>query len=130
MTIDFGTDLKCGDDLDPAMGEVSGIDLMRQVVRHRLTTRRGSLLRYPDYGIDVRDLLSEGVDDDALAQIPATIDAELAKDERILSSTTVAEWNEATGKLTLTITITLAEGPFDLVLSVDRVTVELLGGTA
>ncbi len=128
MSTDFGVDLKCDDDLDPAMGEVSGLDLMRQAARHRLTTRRGSLLRYPDNGIDVRELLSEGVDETTLAQIPSTVDGELAKEQRFLSSTTVATWDEAAAKLTLTITIETAEGPFDLVLSVTKVTVELLGG--
>lgn len=129
MSTDFGIDLKCGDDLDPGMGQVSGIALMHQAVRHRLTTRRGSLLRYPDYGIDVRDLLSEGVDETALAQIPSAVDGELAKDERILASETVATWDASASKLTLAITIETAEGPFDLVLSVDKVTVELLGGS-
>lgn len=125
---DFGTDLRCGNDLDPGMAEVSGLELIGQAVHHRLTTRRGSLLRYPDYGIDVRDLLSEGVDETTLAQIPSIVDGELAKDERILSSTTVATWAEASATLTLTITIETAAGPFVLVLAVDKVTVELLGG--
>jgi len=125
---DFGHDLSCMADLDPAMGEVEGLEGLEQAAYRRLTTPRRQLLGDEFYGIDVRDFLSAEVPD--LAQIPATIEAELRKEERILGVTTVATWDAKTSKLRLVITCEAAEGPFSMTLDVTDVSVALLAGGA
>jgi hypothetical protein len=126
MTIDFGSDLACSDDLDPGMGEASGILGVKQACYRRLITQRGQLLGDPSYGLDVRDFLSAEVTATALAQIPGTVDAELLKDERVASSSTVATWDARTSRLRLAITIETAAGPFTMTLAVDNVAAVLL----
>jgi hypothetical protein len=120
----LGTDLWCEDDLDPAMPEVSGVLLLAQAAHGRLITARGQLLDDGNYGTLVRDFLSAETPD--LAAIPAAIEAELKKEQRIETVTTVATWDKASATLTLVITCTTALGPFTLTLAVTEISVELL----
>jgi len=77
MTTDYGIDLVCWDDLDEAMSEA---DSVCAYVYRRITTRKGSLIDDPDWGIDVLEMLSGKAD---IASIRAQIVAELSDDDRV-----------------------------------------------
>lgn len=82
----FGLDLSCVDDLDPGMGEVSGVTMLDEAAHRRINTPRTQLLPDQDYGIDVFDLLNSENTPAQLAQVPGLVDQELVKDERIAAS--------------------------------------------
>jgi phage baseplate assembly protein W len=122
--VDFGTDLSCTDDLDPAMAEVSGITLLAQAIYRRLTTPRGALWEDPDYGFDVRELLSSTMTPAQIASIPGQVRTEVQKDERIQSAD-VRVMRTTALELEIGITCVTELGPFSLVLSVTAAAVAL-----
>lgn len=114
-------------DLDPMFGLVSGRTALAQAIARRLTTRRG-LLEWigddPEYGHDVREYLGEDVGARAEFVIASRVQAECLKDERVRAAQVTATL--AAERLTLSIKLTDADGPFRLTLAVTGVTVELL----
>lgn len=124
----YGTDLSCISDLDPSMAEVSGRLLLAQACVRRLTTPRGGLIDDPNYGYDVTQFLNDDLNPADLQRIASAIDAELVKDERVLSSTT--QITLISNVLTIATQMTPSGGPsFSLVLAVSAVTVSLLQPT-
>ena len=126
MTVDFGTDLSCTDDLDETMKEISGQDVLAQAIYRRLTTPRGQLIDDPDYGIDVRSFLSRGVDAGKLREIEGTIRQEVLKDERVANVTAKATIDYKTYSITVSLIVTTGDGPFRLVFSITADTIEFL----
>jgi phage baseplate assembly protein W len=104
--------------------------ILAQAVYRRLNTKKGSLWTDPTYGISVQDYVLAGLTTDALARIPAEVQAELEQDERIGSAAVTATRTrtEAGGyALELTITITpKTSGTFSLVLAVSELSVQIL----
>lgn len=116
----YGIDLSCISDLDPAMVEVSGRIALAQACVRRLQTPRGGLLEDPNYGYDIIGEIDGDMTSGDLARVGAQVDAELQKDERVLTSTTAATLI-APGLLVLNITLQDQAGPFRLVLSASAV---------
>lgn len=123
---DFGADVSIFPDLDPGFTPLTGPRVVAQAIARRLSTPRGSLAFYPDYGIDVRDWVNETITRDRLAQFRRMIEAEIVRDERVLSGSASLAFNTQTSDLQIAVTITTADGPFSLVLGVTAVTVSLL----
>ncbi len=124
MTIDFGTDFDCTDDLTLEMREVSGPLVLAQNVYRRLSTPRGMLLEDPDYGKDLREYLHRGLTATERAAIPGEVRAEVLKEERIASATVrVVAFSDE--EMTLEIYCESAEGPFSLTLDVTATAVTL-----
>jgi phage baseplate assembly protein W len=128
MATDFGTDLHCADDLDPTMPEVTGRVALVQAILRRLSTPPGSLFYDPDYGIDVREYVGEGLDAADLFYVQTEIERECLKDERVRAAQARVSLDASTGVLTISLQLRDATGPFRLVLSVDQVTLTLLSG--
>jgi phage baseplate assembly protein W len=144
-TVDYGTDLFCGYgtttldypdattrtslivDIDEGFTEVSGRTQLMQALVRRLITPRSTLPGDPNYGTDLRRWLNSDVDATTITnQIAAETDAELLQDERVKRSSTVATYDGT--KLTTTITVTDAAGPFKLVLAITDVSIKVLEG--
>lgn len=126
---DYGLDLACTSDILPNAGEVSGLDNLTQALYRRLITARGGLIDDPAYGFDTTTLVDEAQTRRQVAMIASQIDGELTKDERVRRSQTTGEFVQtslSSGKYIATIEITTADGPFQMVMAVSRVTVELL----
>lgn len=124
---DFGTDLSCGTDLDPLLRDVSGSDLMEEVCQRRLYCRPGDDLTNPvDNTLDARDFLSTGITPSDLPRIGGQCASALLGDQRIYTATVAATFNPNLNVLTLNITGTGAQGPFNLTLAVTAVTIEVL----
>lgn len=120
MVTDFGRDLSCTDDLDPTMREVVGFELMREAVHRRLRTRRGLLIDDPNYGIDALDYVNGEMTAVELASIPAQIEGEIRKDERI-AECTITQTSTAAGGVALNVLCETAAGPFSLTIPVTQV---------
>jgi hypothetical protein len=121
----YGSDLSCVFDLDPAMAEISGRLLLAQACARRIITPRGGLIDDPNYGYDITQFLNDDLSPSDLARIASGIDGELVKDERVFASSTTV--NFALNTLTIATTMTPSAGPtFALVLAVSNVTVAIL----
>ncbi len=120
--VDYGHDLSCITDLDPAMLEIDGRLVLAQALARRLITPRGGLIDDPNYGYDLRLFLNDDQTAAAVAMIGSGIDAEFLKDERVLASTTTVTFTTR-GVLTTVSSITDNIGPFSLVLGVGGLTV-------
>jgi hypothetical protein len=120
----YGRDLVCVDDIDPQLAETDpdGLESFAQDLYHRLTTARGSLPDDPNFGFDVRALLSKGLTQADIRSAVTQIEGELQKDDRGVAyeveltqtgSLAIPSW-------LLRITVTPADGSstFDLVLAV------------
>lgn len=125
MSTDYGRDLWCdGEDIDPTGREVTGVLNVEQRLQRRLATRRGSLLSAPNDGIDLRDEVNDSLDSlIGFTQLAAKVKTECMRDEEVLTATVTGGFIAATRTLTLRIFGETAQGPFDLVLSIDKVSV-------
>lgn len=126
MSVDFGTDISCTDDMSEVAKEISGQDVLAEAIYRRLTTPRGQLLDDEDYGIDVRSFLSRGIDPGKLREIEGTIRQEVLKDERVANVTAKATVDYKTYSMSVSLIVTTGEGPFRLVFEVTADTVEFL----
>lgn len=125
-TTDFGTDFSFLSQLDPNFGLVSGVANLGQALAHRLETPRGGLFYDANYGTDIRDRLNDNMGAGIVAQIGADAQAECSKDERVLSCTANAQFNNQTDELTLNVAVQTSSGPFLFVFGVTQASVALL----
>jgi phage baseplate assembly protein W len=128
--VDFGEDLSCTTDLDPRCVTVTGNRLVGEAIFRRLTTPRGRLLSDRNYGIDIRDYINADMGPKDVAAMQSAIHAECMRDDRIVGcDVLITPPAEGDGTYVLTITLETGNGPFDLTLSVNDVTVALLSVT-
>src|SRR5574337_487746 len=106
---DFGQDVSTFPDLDPSFSALTGPRVVAEAIARRLSTPRGSLPFYPDYGIDVRDWVNESITRDRLAQFRRALEAEVVKDERVDSADSAIAFNTQTGEMQLSIILTTAD---------------------
>lgn len=124
-SVDYGTDLSWADDLDLLGRSVTGTELLGQAVYRRLRTPRGSCLDAPDDGLDVAEFLSAALTEARIAAIPALVQQEILKDERIADVT--VNMSRFSDGFNLTIWCTPAGGPsFELTIDVTAAAVKLL----
>jgi len=123
---DFGRDIWCDSSLRTGR-MASGVTLVAQNALHRLTTPRGTLRGGEDeanYGIDLEAEIGKVASDSEVERLKGLVRAELLKDERI-DSVEVSITRTSLGASTeyaIAITGYTADGPFDLVLGSDGVT--------
>lgn len=123
---DYGRDLWCLNDLDPAGAEVSGLQCLAQALYRRLITVRGTLIGDRNYGYDLTQLLNDDLSAADLPRIAASVDAEFLKDERVKASESVAQLMNG-GVLNVTSLVTPSVGPtFRLTVAASALTVQLL----
>lgn len=122
----YGVDISCVDDLDPMFSLVEGNTTLAQAILRRLSTPRGGLLDDASYGYDVRSLLCNESTPARLAAAKMAIQTEVEKDERILSCDADLDFNFGLETLAIRLSVTTRSGPFRLVLSADKVNVEIL----
>lgn len=123
---DLGTDIDFTTDIGLRWNLATGRRNLGNALARRLSTPRGTLDYDPDYGFDLRDSLSAGLTRTQLAQLRASIVDECEKDERVDNCDADVIYNPFTSGLTVNLTVTTADGPFDLILLVTSVTVALL----
>lgn len=129
-TTDFGRDLLATTQLFTGRS-VTGPILVAAALVRRITTPRGRLYFHRGYGRDVRELLGAAVGPNWASSVEAQLKAECLKEPRVIRSSlkvSVTEIKGPTGsRVEIAIEGSCAAGPFDFVLSVDKVTLALLG---
>jgi hypothetical protein len=133
MAVDFGRDISCVTSLRTGRF-ATGARLVAEAAYRRITTPRGSLIggeEEADYGIDLVDMVGETDSPSLALALPAQITTELRKDERIdtVDVDVVRRVEGPAVTYDIAIHCTTAAGPFTLKVSVNDVTVELLGIT-
>jgi hypothetical protein len=133
MTTDFGRDTACIDSLRTGR-YATGVRMLAQRCYHRLITPRGMLRggeHEGNFGLDLAGMVgSTGSVALLSASIGASIENELRKDAEVESASAIVEATvDSDGSMSWTISVDVqsALGPFNLVLGVSGVTVELLG---
>ena len=130
MTTDFGQDTYCLNSL--ATGRYARkARVVGQRCYHRLITVRGTLRggrHERNFGLDLSGMVGATVDKALTAGMPQRIKNELKKDPEVITvAATIAESTVAgLTKWIITIRATTDVGPFELVLSVSEVSVDLL----
>ncbi|HEY8922881.1 MAG TPA: hypothetical protein VIU64_00800, partial [Polyangia bacterium] len=122
---DFGTDIAGWQYLAPVWGLASGRLNLCYAIARRLTTPAGALDDHPEYGYDIRQLLNDDFTAPKLSAARASIQAQCEADERVQSAA-VSVSLPADGRMTITIQLEDAIGPFDFVMSVDNVSAAIL----
>lgn len=121
--IEGTVDIDCVDDLKPHMPSVSGRLALAQRLARRLTTPRGRLPFWPNFGTDLRQFLLSKTRSE---QISAAAEDECVKDEQVESVTIQTEILRDGRELNLTIFVTDAEGPFRFTLEIADAKANLL----
>lgn len=127
---DFGLDTSCTTSMHTAV-YATGVRLVAEAAFRRLITRKGELLgdeEEREYGFHVGDYLGSCTSPSQLAAAPGLIRAELLKDERITSADVfVTETGTASERAwEIAIDGYTGAGPFELVLAVSAVTIDIL----
>ena len=128
---DFGFEISCTDSIKTGH-YVSGARLVAEAAYRRLITPRGMLSggeEEDNYGFDVMDAIGSVSTASEAASLPGRIQTELLKDDRLQSVDVVVTPSTSGPSTTFNIDITghTAAGPFNLVLAVSSVTVDILG---
>lgn len=129
----YGTDLSVTPnangilDIQPTLQYATGINVLVQSLICRQMCVRGTVIDAPNEGIDLRSYLRSGLTQAQLSDLPAVVQKELQRDQRVKSVTVTGNFNTETNTLTMNETITPVTGsPFSLTLAVSSVTVTLL----
>lgn len=125
MATDFGSDLDVRDDLPVTDRVVSGLPNLGNALYRRLITPNGTLIGDPDYGLDVRQLLSMGMTAQLLAPWMDQISTECEKDDRVLSAST-SYTVLGPDSVQLDVVIQTADGPFTLVALAGQLSLQLI----
>ena len=111
---------------------VSGVRVIAESVFRRLSTPRGTVANAPTFGYDLSGYLGAVGGRIGAVALPAIVEAEVLKDDRIQAASCEVEFERDGGDETLTITLSVVPldeaDSFDLTLSVDDATVALVGG--
>lgn len=126
---DLGQDVSCFSGLDPSFTLVGGLANLGQALLHRLQTPRGGLFYDSNYGTDIRAYCNDTITAEKIAQVAAAVQAECVKDERVEACSASVNFDFTTKTLNIGLTGSTSSGPFQFILAVTSVTIELLEPT-
>lgn len=106
-------DVHCVDDFLPSMPAVSGHVALAQRLARRLTTPRGRLPYWPEFGYDLRQVLLSKRSPHVVA---AAVEAECLKDEQVES--VEATLSVVGTAMILVLAVADAGGPFEFTLTI------------
>lgn len=125
----YGTDFAIAGnplDLDPGMRVTSGRSLLSQSLACRFSTPRGACIDCPNDGMDLRDMVSDGLTLPQLNAMQGTIQNEALKDVRVKKCTATLSFSLQTSTLTVVMNVESLYGPFQFTLAVTSVSVTIL----
>ncbi len=130
MASTYGEDVSVfyqGDqDIDPTGELISGPRRVLEACAKRLMTVQGTMFWDPDYGYDLLGRVGARVSSVGIERIRSGIREQLLLEEAVQAVPTIEFATVATGQYRVTIGVTLAEGPFALVLSVNTLTSKIV----
>ncbi len=127
---DLGVDISCVIDIDPMFRTVGGPTAVAQRHGRRFRTSTGQLLEHPLYGYDIRNLLNASGSQRTVFRLKSIIEQQMLRDEETDSVVVDVTYVESAKSLRIRAHGQTSEGPFDLVLAVTEVTVEILEAAA
>lgn len=129
---DYGTDFSAlvNTAPDEQFTLITGRRVLAESLARRLTCPPGGLFWAPSEGIDLRASVRARLDKTKLTTLKAQIQAQLTRDERVLSAVASPTYDVAAKKLTISISAETADGPFSFVLSVTDAKTEIFGFTS
>ena len=131
MATNYGQDSYCLNDILLIDTQVTDpIVLIGQRLARRLTTPRGALAAVgddPDQGWDCLQYVNAKLTSAQITIAQAQIQAECLKDEEVLSA--AVRMTFSGNALTIAISGTSSQGPFNLTVAIDQLTVQLIFGT-
>lgn len=122
--VDYGTDIEHLYDLGLRWGLVSGQANLAMAIVRRLSTTRGTLYYDLSYGFNLLEALNQSFTVTSLAALRSQIVAEVLKDQRVDTCRASVQTGQDT--LTVVLEIVSADGPFDLVLGINALSVDVL----
>lgn len=126
MATDYGTGIGGPTDLPAQWYYASGLPNLANNIARRLMTPRGSMSWAPTEGYDVRQLVNLEATARNRAAAEAAIAAEVERDDRVVACDATITRVSAQSIL-VALVITASDGTFPLVLSVNSLTVSVLG---
>jgi hypothetical protein len=126
MATDFGKSIAGPTDIPSQFYYATGIKNLGNHIARRLITPRGSMSWALNDGYDVRQLVNAEFTPNARARAEAAISAEVEKDDRV-EACAAAITRLSPEAIAVTLRVTTADGTFPLVVSVNSLTVALLG---
>src|SRR5271165_4957596 len=125
--VNFGTcwGTPNGQDLSSPSYMATGNLCVAEAILRRWTTGPGELVDDPNYGYNLNDLISDDLSPSDLMRAGQRAGAEAQKDERVLKCVATVTLTVA-GVLTVGATVVTAKGPFQFVVNVSAVSVNLL----
>lgn len=124
----LGTDVDSSFGVPLRWGLATGPKNLGNAIARRLSAARGTLFYDESYGYDLRGSLNAGFTKTQIAGMQSAITAEVEKDERVQSCDTSVVYTFATSSLQVKLIIDPGDGPFELILLVTDVTIEILNG--
>lgn len=126
-----GRDIYCLDALRPGVW-ARGLQLVGQRCYRRLITPRGALRGGEDeenFGLDLAEFIGSSDGATVAAMLPVMTRNELLKDPAVDDVTVSAQRTEIAKRVTwrLTISVSTTDGDLTLIVSVDGVTIDLIG---
>lgn len=123
IVTDYGKDIRIG----KVVSTQDGLDNLITALVRRLSTATGSLFYDLEYGLDLRIFLNTEITPSTLDLIRVQVENQLELDKRVESVRCDISFNPQAFQLDLNIQVVpIIDEEFTLVLSVDKVTVELL----
>jgi hypothetical protein len=122
----LGLDVRVFPMLDASLTPSSDWRTFADSLVRLILTPPGLLAFHPDRGFDVRDFLNDEVTQETLFLLQSGCKTELERDERVDEASVSASYDSSAQKITLSISIQSASGPFNLVVAVDSLTATLL----
>ncbi len=116
-------------DLDPTFAVIAGTTAVAETVARGLLMPRGRLVDVggdQSFGFWLRGYLAKRITALTLQEIKQGCEREALLDERVLSATAAVAYDLSAQRLAVSMTGTTRNGPFDLVVSVGKLTAELL----
>jgi hypothetical protein len=126
MPVDLGTDVSSYPDYDPMGTLVSGTVALCQRIARRLTNPRGAWSWAPNECTDVRAYLNDAITPDRLAAMKNDIEREALREEAVQTANADVSFNAQSMNLTIHLTGTTANGPFNFVLQATSVSLAIL----
>lgn len=126
MATDYGTGIAGATDLPAQWFYASGLKNLGNHIARRLITTRGSMSWAPTEGYDVRQLVNAEFTANAQSAAEASIAAEVERDDRVVRCRATIS-RVTPGNILIALVVTASDGTFPLVLSVDSLTVAVLG---
>jgi phage baseplate assembly protein W len=124
--VDFGTDIRCVDDIDPHLRLVSGAENVACALARRLRTKRGKLFYARDYGRDLTAYVNADLTTTAMHDLRKDVERECLKDERVTEAVARVSWDASASMIVVLVRAKGSGRDMRLVLGIDSVTVTVL----